>query len=247
MLAEPVERFAISRLARLVHRPPSTARLFALLDLTAYHDDSGDGQDAVVFCVAGCLAPLAEWQRLESRWQQVLDDPRIVETGPDGKKRFHAADIEHGHEGFVDIEKVSERQEIWRRFVEVAESSAIYAVATVIDLRAWNAARDRFVEFWGPYASPYFLAFQHQVQAMASFVNDQPPYEKIQFIFDRQKGEEGSAQEVFHATRRDLLKFPEASRFSESLTFGSSYEYRDCRLPTCSPMRSSTLPSKCMA
>jgi len=223
MLAEPVERYAISRLARLVHRPPSTERLFALLDLTSYHDDSGDGQ--MVFCVVGCLAPLAVWQRLQWRWQRVLDDPRIIGVGPDGAKRFHAVDIEHGHECFANIEKVSERQEIWSRFIAIAESLRIYTVATVIDVRAWNAARDCFVEFWGPDASPYFLAFQHQIQTMAAFVNDQPPCEKIQFIFDRQTGEERNADDVFHATRRDLLRFPDASRFSQTLSFGPSYEY----------------------
>ena len=203
MISASESRAAISRLAALVHPRGSRIRIFAMLDLKVAGDASESGR---VFCVAGYMAPLREWDKLERPWRAALKEESLNE--------FKAADCEHQREEFAG-RSLDDCQRIWERFVQLIHSVKLFACATVVDRDAWKDLNALFVGRLGPaginkYSKPYYPAFLWTVGGFATQIIGLAPEELITFTFDRDKEYKGKAKYLYDLVLRQ--DFPISSR-----------------------------------
>jgi hypothetical protein len=160
-------------------------------DPTSYNDESETAGQ--VFCISGYLAPADEWEKLEVPWRTALREEDLCE--------FKMQDCEQGHGDFKTRSR-PDRTRLQGLFISLAMSVNLHAFVTGIDLKAYGKAaplikRKRAMGYW----KPYLLAFQHQLELMAT----RPPLapdEEIAFIFDEQQEFKGKAKALFDSVKR---------------------------------------------
>lgn len=171
-----------------------------MLMLNAYMDESSDERKKKVQCIAGLLAPAAQWNCIWGAWAQLLLRHGITE--------YHSKECLAG-EGEFDQFEPPEREDIHTDFVNVIlRSEGTIATATMILLPDFPEYADalerrrvlpRKGAVNGPLRDPYFMAFEHAVQEMARdrSVSALPSNERIAFVFD-QHHLSGRAGGLFH-------------------------------------------------
>jgi len=193
--AECLSVFETGRLARL-----SRVRWFAMLELTAYSDESAtQDRSPRTFCIAGYVATADVWMEIEAAWATALREEGLAE--------FHAGPLLTGKSG----RSKPEGERIWLRFRQIMAEARLCGFGCVVDLDAFAS----FQAVWADrtahaYHDPYYLAFQHQLERMANAVPAElPGDERIVFVFDyRSTRTEANVNAILDGLRR-----------SEKLTF----------------------------
>lgn len=175
----------IGRLGRVAHPWSSRERLFAMLELTAYCDESETEHQ--VSSIAGYWAPAREWERLEAPWKAQLDRFGLTE--------FHAADCEQGHGEFANR---GDRPEIFSAFIDLTNRVDIHGVFAVVDLRGWDKIADRVKELRAKHGmgDAFYVAFQQLMETIAIGVRAFPPEEQVALVFDNRPAF-GRVEELF--------------------------------------------------
>lgn len=212
---------SIESLAALIHPSSSIHKFLAMLDMTAYSDESESQQR--VFCVSGYLARLDEWKKLEAPWAAALKEiqPRLTKEILEFKMR----DCVAGENGYESLEP-PEREEIQRQFIKLINALNVCGFATGVNLRDYGkvpqVAKDALtVE---ELQKPYFLAFRAQVGLIAHSMTKMPRDERVSFVFDEQKEYRGRAKDLYAALKQDTelhyrarlggIAFENSARFS---------------------------------
>jgi len=164
---------AVGRLSRVVHPWSSRKRLFAMLELTAYLDESET--EHRIHCVAGYWATARAWEGFEALWKARLKALGLAE--------FHAADCEHGK---GEYKGRTDRPAIRESFIEIIDGSLIHGVMCAIDLRGWDPVADEVAHLRraGGMGDPYYVAFQMAMEAIAGDVRCFSPEERVALVFD---------------------------------------------------------------
>lgn len=184
-------RMSIQALADLVHPRSSRHKLLGIMELRAYCDESGMHGDPQFFVVCGYVGRANEWIHLEDRWTNLLRRHQLAE--------FKASDCEHG-QGVFKGKSPREREELQRKFYSLITKFALHGAASSIVMADYNALLPRLAKIrqTEKYTkSPYFIAFEHVLAALASIASNYPKKEQIAFIFDRQKQVQGRAKELY--------------------------------------------------
>ncbi len=189
----PVAESESPESSRWSFRPfESRIRLFAMVDLHAYSDESET--PSRMFCVAGFVAPLSEWERLDAPWTKALRQFSLAE--------FKMADCVQGQGQFLN-RKLYDRLRAQSRFLDLLSSVRVEAFAAAIDLNAYNEVASTIEELRAlGFEKPYYLAFQQQVEAIANGCSHYPPGEQVGFFFDEQKEYQGKAKELYDSVKR---------------------------------------------
>jgi hypothetical protein len=186
--------------------------------VASYNDESGDER---IFAVSGLLGMLPEWVELGRRWKQKLTEYRLPE--------FHAAQCESRREPFGGHERET-RDMFQREFYGLIAQSKLWGFCTAIWQKAYSDRFDEFKELRpspeGHFAHPYFLAFQHNVEAMCLRLEQEkaPRDEPIAFVFDQQKEVEGRAKMLYDSMKYSQGGYLAAYRHRlGSLSFDSRF------------------------
>lgn len=152
---------SISELARLVNPAPGR-KVIAMLE--AYLDGSFDeSRRAGVTSVAGYVAPLAEWKRVEAAWRDELSWYRL--------ECFRLSDIRYEF-------SVERQEDLVRSFKRVIESSQIHAIGSALLDSDWKE------ENWGSMStvrlsSPYEQALDMAFGLIGKLTNQHYPGERV--------------------------------------------------------------------
>jgi hypothetical protein len=183
-----------------------------MLDLLVAGDESESGR---VFCVAGYMAPMDVWERLDGPWAATLADESLTE--------FKAADCEHVRGEFTG-RSLQDCQRIWRRFVGLIHSIKLFAAGTVVDSEAWGEFGEaiRIRGGWNIYEKAYYPSFLWTVTEFVNSVAGAPADETIAFTFDQHKEYEGRAKRLYDTVCRQSAN-PRLGTlsFANSVTFPS--------------------------
>jgi Protein of unknown function (DUF3800) len=211
------------RLSRALHHPRSKQRLFAMLDITAYCDESvrdGDG----VFVIAGYLATLKNWVNMSEVWDEFLRDENLTE--------FKASDCEGGNGEFQGRGE-DECRRICERFVSIIEHSGLVGVAMIVDLRAYDPIRPEMDRLRTrptghgknvvKLGEPYYLGFQFLVERLTQEADNAPLEEKVMYVFDITKAHKGKAVMLFDEMKHKP-NYPLAERMG-AISFDDSKHY----------------------
>lgn len=100
--------------------------------LEAYLDESGTHQDALLFVLAGYVAPEEVWRKVETKWQEMLDAIPM----PEAHQYFHAHDLEPplGQKQFRRHLDQNQRDDIKRKAVNIAVGSGIIGAAICVHI-----------------------------------------------------------------------------------------------------------------
>jgi hypothetical protein len=155
------------------------ARYLVMLEFEAYSDESKtEHGDAPTFCVAGYCAPKEVWAGIEAAWGPLL--------AKYGLSEFHARLCCPGKGEYARFGK-AKCEQIWREFRQIVATFRLAGFGCAVDLNAY----DSFASAWEHRPEhachdPYFLAVQHQLEAIALRVpNDLPLDERVAFVFDK--------------------------------------------------------------
>lgn len=197
----------LTRLARILH-----ARSFAIItikppiDPVAYCDESIVTGEVLV--IAGYMGPLAQWESLDSAWKYQCHHPNPRKEGRRYSpiREFKAADCENRTKIFRHWNNPADRKACAAAFAQIVSQSNLLGVATVVDLKAYRELVPSIKRLRHPgYWPAYFLAFQHQLEAMAKAANRAvglPTTEQIAFIFDEQTEYQGRALGLWQSLRQ---------------------------------------------
>jgi hypothetical protein len=190
----------------------------------AYMDESQDPKKEKVQTIAGLLASEAEWKEISAAWELLLDKHGLCE--------FHAVDCVGGNEDFRKYKGNPDKRElIYNEFLALLlRPGQKLATAVSIMLRPYKqhlpglATRRKFPPksaTSGPLDDPYFMAFEHVVQEIATDKNiaELDEQERIGFVFDENRTFEGRAQPFF----RDLRTRAEYRSRLGAIAFDDSY------------------------
>ncbi len=154
------------------------------MTLQAYIDESeGEGG---TFVLGGFISTVERWAKFTAEWERLLKPFGVLK---DGSCHYHFKYNAMAREG---------RRERIPAFEAVAKNNAIMAVSCKINVNDLQSAIDRIaspvgrhLEF-GFFGDPYYFAFRALMDTFHSrrtefsqFLN---PDEKVDFIFDEQKG-----------------------------------------------------------
>jgi hypothetical protein len=169
--------------------PSDEGRLTMMV--VAYNDESADER---TFAVSGLLGLLPDWVELGRLWEKKLEEHRL--------KEFHSARCEGRRPPFDGYERET-RDMFQREFYGIVAQARLWAFCTAVWLSDYDQRRGEFAKFRslpeGDFTHPYFLAFQHNVEAMCLRLDREgaPRNEPIAFVFDQQKEHEGRAKQLY--------------------------------------------------
>ena len=180
-----VLRPELERLAKVTHGPASGIRL--MLMLTAYLDESQDEKKSIVLCIGGMVAPASEWNCIWGEWAQLLNRYDLSE--------FHATNCVSGTGEFAAIAEPQRERMYWEFLSVITEPGWRIAHASRVHLEHYAEHRDAMDErrvfppksaVSGRLGDPYFLAFEHAIQSIATSatISALPPSEDVAFICD---------------------------------------------------------------
>jgi hypothetical protein len=209
---------SIEELSLLAHSPKDEG-VFAMM-VAAYSDESGDDR---TFAVSGLLGLLPDWVELGRLWEQKLNEYRLPE--------FHAANCENRRKPFEGYERFM-RDRFQSEFYGLIAKARLWGFCTAVFQSAYA---ERMTEFdklrsgaEGDFTHPYFLAFQHNVEAMCLRLDKEgaPRNEPITFVFDQQKEYEGRAKTLY-----DSMRNSKGGQINYRHRLGSiSFDSRFCQL-----------------
>src|SRR5689334_18573093 len=130
--------------------------------VTAYLDESKDGQEKRTFVLAGYVGRDENWERLWTKWSRLLKTFAIPE--------FHASDCEKGRKYFSGMSS-KRREAIQREFIRLLSDSESGLVGhlSAIKLEPYVRLRPRFKKartippgfaISGSLDDPYYLGLQ---------------------------------------------------------------------------------------
>ncbi len=162
--------------------------------LKAYFDESGLHSEKV-FALAGYVAPEKEWQRLEDRWNALLQKPLHHEPNmrPEraeiiGRrlKCLHASDMEKLGKGRFRALGQRNRDYLKKRSVDIILTSGVIGIGSAVILPDYEALDNTIKEV---IHEPYLLCFQYVVTEVArkarQFLGEDES-EDIAYIFEQQ-------------------------------------------------------------
>jgi hypothetical protein len=156
-----------------------------LMILNGFVDDS---YDASVFVLAGFVAPADEWAAFSDEWEAAINAPPRI-----GKlKTSDAMRLKGDFYGW----KPEARDEKMRIFYEIIDAHVSFGVSAVIPLGALKKVFGQ--GFFGKVAlNPYFHAISNLVSDVARHQIKIGMEEKIDFLFDEQKMEQGKVLAIW--------------------------------------------------
>jgi uncharacterized protein DUF3800 len=160
--------------------------------LTAYFDESFD-ESKRFYVVAGFVAPVVVWGRIETQWKQTLESFGI-------KTRYHAKDCYHGREEFEGwyppqrdlLTKKLARIITHTHPISKKRRSGVYGVAHAVN---WDDFNEIMPGSGFPH--PYTFLFQITIRRLARWTYDSSPDEKLQIILDRGQFS-GACSDIFN-------------------------------------------------
>jgi len=179
----------------------------------AFMDESHDG----VYCVAGFLGQVGNWNRLWARWTKMLEETDIP--------AFHMTDCEGAYHDFEGWSR-EDRDAIQRKAIGIvnAPDVRIVGIATGVHVEPYARVRaelEKYRRFLpgqpgsGSIGDPYFLAFQRAVEAVCGVtIVGLPSTERIGFTFDRNDELGGRALQLY-ALLADSPNLPYAKRLGQ--------------------------------
>lgn len=153
-----------------------------MLMLSGYFDESGDEQDQHVKIVgiAGCVAPVAHWERFSIDWRNTLDD--------EGIQHFHMREFAHSSGQFKTGWKGNEerRSRFYGKLWRILESITPMYYGCFIPMESY---RQLFTaEQRKRLGDAYFIAYQGCMSAVMSVMLGGIPVTEIATVFDDRKG-----------------------------------------------------------
>ena len=128
-----------------------------MVSLVGYYDASGHPDDSVVLTVGGYISGDRKWTRFDREWAAILADIGLDE--------FHMTQF------MRDPRWEGRRDEILGRFLAVIRKNVRKSLATMIDIRDWNAVNEVYAlerSRCTPYALCGFLTLQKALLFLTS-------------------------------------------------------------------------------
>ncbi len=202
----------MGRLSRVVHPWSSRERLFAMLELTAFSDESYTEHE--VYCVAGYWASARAWSHFDDQWKQ--------ELARCGLSEFHAEDCEQGHGEYANRK---DRAKLRARFTKIVNANMLHGVFACIDLRGWDDIADEVAYLRPDARDPFYIPFQMFLEGATKEVDCFAPNERLAVVFDDREGA-GKVVELYNSLRRDAdPAFKVLNARLGSAVSGASSEY----------------------
>jgi hypothetical protein len=180
--------------------------LFAVL--SAYFDRStATGKAASLTCVAGYVAPLDEWQRVESAWSEALAEWRI--------DRFHFAEL-------PNVPGVGQERanQCIKFFSRIVRESGVFAIGSAVVDDEWH------LPDWGHdtserFSSPYEKALDSALRLLGEHAKERWPGEPLNVVCDRDAEPETivrafSRRQERHSNLADLTIHDRSRRLANS-------------------------------
>jgi len=155
--------------------------------MLAFVDDSGSGGDSPYYVLAGYSGTESTWQAFCGEWQRVLDlEPKL--------DYFKMSEAESLKGQFVGHTR-EQRNLRLAQFIDVILSHDLFEASVSI-------GDDDYRELLYPvldqrHASPYYFAFIGMVTALSGYYRHYGSNEKVNFIFDEQKGMESKMLRLY--------------------------------------------------
>lgn len=200
----------LSYIAHLIHPKDSQWRTIAVLE--AYFDESGSHDGSRVFCLAGLVARLGQWEWFTDAWGRMLSKNGITE--------FHSADLE-SRRGIYDGIGKDQQQRIFQDAVNVIGGWARTAIAGLVVIDDYEEAIPNWAKKTAAFGDKYNFCFQMCLNLVFRWIEQRDPPmqegDRIAFIFDqRERG-----QEITSTSYSQIKKFRDPQDRMGSLTFDS--------------------------
>lgn len=179
----------IGRLSRVVHPWSSRERMFAMLELRAFSDESHT--DHEVYCVAGYWGTARAWESFDKLWN--------AELALRGLREFHAEECEQGGGEYAAR---TDRVEVRRAFTGIANASLIHGVFVAIDLRGWDEFADEIATLRPSAKDPFYVPFQMFLEGVCAEIKCFAPSERIALVFD-DRPESGKVIALYNSLKAD--------------------------------------------
>jgi hypothetical protein len=182
--------------------------------LHAYLDDSGTHDGSEVILLAGLVAPVAVWARIEADWLKVLAD--------EGIKRFHRTECEAADGEFVGWSR-PRRDHLYFKLRQTLDGVLLRS-SHVIYRRDWeDIVVGRYPELVPTLGSPYRMVISECIQKTALWADEtQPASEKVAFLLDHRPQNTAHDAEIGFKYAQNPKWKPRIASF----TFVSSGDFR---------------------
>lgn len=197
----------LSHLARSVF--PYTDKTRLIFMLSAYFDESGHSRHTDFVSMAGIVAPLQKWERLEIDWKEALKEFELSE--------WHTSDFAHSLNEYKQYKgKEEKRREMYSRFMNLIRATDGMPMGAIVSMTAWNkmlpAVQKSFLD-------PYFLCLQDCGHGASVYAIKEPPSHQVMMIFDNNEEFKGRVPKLYEYMQRN---FNYGSRLAEEPVFRSA-------------------------
>lgn len=185
--------------AMLLAHDPQTTWIAMLRDPTAYLDDSGHPDDQEAVIIAGWVASLEQWLRLEVGWKQTLTDFGITSGC------FHMTDFESDGPAYSHL-SAKDKARLLDKLVSHIVTRACYSVCAIIPMADYRAVNDVFYmeEMFG---KPYAIAGQMIMASLRTWQRNYAPDAPLVTIFDEGSKHKGDLIDMFIQQEFDAPAF----------------------------------------
>ncbi len=143
----------------------------AILMLKAFFDESGAFHDSEYVCMAGGLASLESWTKLEKEWVAVLREFNL--------EWFHMTDFESNHDQFKGWDAYPEKHRtLLASLVHIIRENVEIYIGT-----SENTFEHKLVTNPQKKDNPYFNCLLTCIDCAAQHASAQGPNEKVEMIF----------------------------------------------------------------
>jgi hypothetical protein len=206
------ERF-IRIISKISHPLGSKRKLFAVLGLTAYLDESHSGKpNTHYYVVAGLLATANTWAKFSRFWQLALK--------PHGIEVFHSSDCQN-HEGEFDGWTREQEAALSKDLADVLCRYNLTMVGACLDVWAYEEHFKIIRKKMAPLDTPYNQCLAKTMNRIVNETADLPRAETVALVLDINQEKKHGALLKFDERKR---KYPEYARFS-SIDFKSKEEF----------------------
>jgi hypothetical protein len=190
-------------LATSVH--PQRHRHRALVLLKAYFDESGVHRGSQTALIAGFVGTLPDWESLEARWNEILQEARIP--------YFHSTEMESGR--LLGSDRPEIREYVKQQLADAVTERNLQSVVCAVDTADWADVTPLHPEFTSVFPKPYNFCHEVVAQQVATWSEANANSEPVALVFAEYNEFRPHVDQVYDAYRSNPIW---ANAFS-SITF----------------------------
>jgi hypothetical protein len=165
----------------------SIINVYRFIVAIAFVDDSGSGGDSPYYVLAGYAASPQVWDSFSEEWKRVLDlSPRL---------EYFKMNEAEGLKGQFDGFTREQRDARLNAFIDVVLSHGLFEASLAMQEKDYRDILYPILP--GKYANPYYWPFIGMVTALSGLYRWSGSDEVVDFIFDRQNGQEKQSLRLY--------------------------------------------------